>query len=112
MEFTDRVSSSNGTIKLTHSDGTVELCKIALNDSATTQGTPLNAETFRQFREDIMNAVANYTVGEKGEKGDKGDKGDKGEPGDGATDLTGYATETFVEAAISNAIGAALNKSY
>lgn len=39
--------------------------------------------------------------GEQGEPGPKGDKGEKGEPGDGAdVDLTGYATEDYVDRAI------------
>ena len=58
MEFINRVSTAKGRIKLTKSDGTEEICTVQLCDDANPQGTPLNKQTFDDFKEDILNTVS------------------------------------------------------
>ena len=46
-------------------------------------------------------SIPDLIKGEKGDKGERGEKGEQGEKGE-TPDLTGYATETYVDEAIKN----------
>ena len=81
-KFTNRQATNPGRVKLTDENGVVKTYTMVLDDGATEQGTPLTAETFNQFAADVMNDIANCTVGPRGEKGDQGEKGEKGDKGD------------------------------
>lgn len=58
MEIKDRVSQNPGRIKLIKSDGTEEICQVALCDNATELGTPLNKEFFDTYKQEILENIA------------------------------------------------------
>ena len=76
MEFRDRKASNPGRVRLTPVSGESNVYDVTLEDGAgtTNAGTPLNAQTFEEFRQDIFN----YISAKSGMQGPKGDKGDKG----------------------------------
>ena len=76
MEFKNRETTHPGRIRLTPVENQINVYDVELLDGATQQGTPLNAENFEQFRQDILEAAVN--LGIKGDKGDQGEKGDIG----------------------------------
>ena len=56
MEFRDRKASNPGRVRLTPVSGESNVYDVTLEDGAgtTNAGTPLNAQTFEEFRQDIL----------------------------------------------------------
>lgn len=74
MEFRDRVPQHPGRVKLSPVSGQTNVYDMTWADGATANGTPLNASTFEQFRQDLIDYIAD-NPGPQGAKGDKGDPG-------------------------------------
>ena len=74
MTFQNRVTSKPGVIKLKDVDsGEVKTYEVILADDPSQEGTPITAETFEQFKQEILTLV--QEVAAQGPKGDKGDTG-------------------------------------
>lgn len=86
MEFKNRQSTNPGRVTLQNVSNPqdTKTYDIIMADGPSVEGTPLNANTFEQLKEDIIDAISPLSV-----KGDKGDKGDKGEGATMGTYITG-----------------------
>ena len=67
MEFKNRQVAYPGRVKLIPVDEDNGIYDIVMMDEASQEGTPLNAETFEQFKLDILDGA--LKLGLKGDKG-------------------------------------------
>lgn len=62
MEFKDRKTQHAGRIRLQSVEGQPNVYDVIFADDATEQGTPLTAETFAAFKQEVLDEVANYNA--------------------------------------------------
>ncbi len=60
MEFKDRKAQHAGRIRLQAVDGQPNVYDVIAADGVTEQGTPLDAQTFAAFKEELLDKIANY----------------------------------------------------
>lgn len=101
MEFKNRQGQNLGRIKLVATNE-ANVYDVIFEDNASKQGTPLTEETFKAFKEEVLNEIANVTLsqglrgpqGEKGDKCDRSEQGEKGEPEAPGGAATGFYTSS------------------